>query len=145
MTDEPGWNANDEKLRCLIVLDDGVAELLSHRAGQAFFRAFIVEDRVTGKVRLKFRFRYKDPEQRNWFKATTDKRGDEAVEHFRSGVDEVLRTATSMLTVPLDANGVTAFFPPDDGGDVGSTLIWLEMRDLIEITEITEITVPKTS
>lgn len=139
--DEPGWKANDEKLRCLIVLDEDVAELLSHRAGQAFFRAFIVEDRGTGEVRLKFRFRYKDPEQRSWFGATTDKRGDEAVEHFRSGIDTVLRRATSMLTVPLDANGVTAFFPPDDGGDFCSTLIWLEMRDLIEISEI----VPKTS
>ncbi len=134
MTDEAGWDANAEKLRCLIMLNDGIAELFSPRAGEAFFRAFIVEDRATGEVRLKFRYRYKNPDERNWYRATSGKRGAEAVEYFRSAIDKVLRTACSMLELPVDVDGVTAFFPPDDGGDCRSTLIWLDMRDLIEIS-----------
>jgi hypothetical protein len=134
MTDEPGWDGNAEKLRCLMVLDDGIAELLSHRAGQAFFRAFIVEDRASGEMRMKFRWRYKDPDDRSWCQATTDKRGDEAVEFFRSAIEKVLRTAASTLGLSIGVNGIKGFFPPDDGGDCASTLIWLEMRDLIEIS-----------
>jgi hypothetical protein len=128
------WNANAEKLRCLIVLDDDVAAKLSDRAGDAFCRAFIVEDRVTGAVKLKFRFRYSNPDERNWFSATTDKRGPEAVEHFESGMRFVLDEAARRLGFGLPKDSVKSFYPPDDGGDVGSVLIWLEMHDLIEMT-----------
>jgi hypothetical protein len=137
--DEPGWMTNVEKLRCLIVLDDGAAALLSPRAGVAYFRAFIVEDRVTGAVTLKFRYRYKDPDERSWSRVTMDKRGDGAIEFFRQAIEKVLREGARRIGLPLPKDAIQAFYPPDDGGDVTSTLIWLEMRDLIEITEITQV------
>jgi hypothetical protein len=132
--DEPGWIVNAEKLRCLMLLDDGIAELLSDRAGSTYFRAFIVEDRVTGEIRLKFRYQYKDPNESNWFQVTTEKRGTEAVEDFRAKIEKILRTGYSILfNRHLPEPAVKSFFPPDDRGDGASTLIWLEMKDLIEI------------
>jgi hypothetical protein len=131
-----GWDAAREKLRCMIVQDDSVAELLSDRAAPAFFRAFIVEDRATGAVEMKFRWHYKDPDEKSWGIVTTDKRGAEAVEYLQDGLTKVLTTAIAMIAgshPPEDV--VHAFYPPDDGGDAGSTLIWLDMKDLVEITE----------
>jgi hypothetical protein len=43
-----GWMSNEEKLLALIVLDDAVAARLTDRGGEAFFRAFIVQNRKTG-------------------------------------------------------------------------------------------------
>jgi hypothetical protein len=134
------WNANTEKLLCLVLLDDKYAPRLSDRAGQAFARAFIVEDRASGEIRMMFRFRYKDPDERSWYEARPDqKKGIEAVEFLRHAIQDVWVTATAMLggrRLPDDA--VKAFYPPDDGGDPGRTIIWLEMQDLVEIAEATE-------
>ena len=134
-----GWDAAREKLRCMIVQDDSVAELLSDRVAPAFFRAFIVEDRATGAVEMKFRWHYKDPDEKSWGIVTTDKRGAEAVDYLQDGLTKTLTTTFSMIT-GLDAlkDAVHVFYPPDDGGNAGSTLIWLDMKDLVEIKETPE-------
>jgi hypothetical protein len=130
------WNANEEKLLCHIVLDDSLAPLLSSDAGPAFFRAFIVEDRKSGEVRLKFRFRYKST-PRSWFRiAAQNLRGTEAVEDFRAGIEFMLTEAARKLGRPFPEGAIKCYYPPDDMGDVGRTIIWLEMQDLVEIDHI---------
>lgn len=133
---DAGWEAEREKLRCMLVIDDSIGERLSNRAGRAFFRAFIVEDRATGAVQMKFRWKYRDPDETSWGRVTTDKRGAKAVDFLQSGMAKTLTTALSMIAgTGAPAAVVHAFYPPDDGGDPGSTIIWLDMKDLIEIRE----------
>jgi hypothetical protein len=137
-----GWDSPNEKLRCHILLVDNVAQALSPRAGPAFFRAFIVEDRATGAVSMKFRYNYKNPDDKKWYGVTTDKRGDAAVEYMRNAITVTLMTALSVLVArrEIPEKAVLAFYPPDDGGDPAKTVIWLDMRDLIEITAVKEET-----
>jgi hypothetical protein len=130
------WDANKEKLRCLLILHDSFAPLLSVRAGAAFFRAFIVEDRQTGDVSMKARWKYRDPEERNWIQAKTKNRGDVAVSEFVSGLRSVIQEASERMGQPLPPEALKAFYPPDDAGDPASTIIWLEMQDIVEITRV---------
>ena len=52
------WDTHKEKLLCHMVLDDGFAKGLSPIAGSAFWRAFIVQDRKTGVISCKMRWKY---------------------------------------------------------------------------------------
>jgi hypothetical protein len=139
MTKEPYWDSDSEKLRCHIVLDDDAAQKLSSRAGNAYFRAFIVENRATHQIGMKFRYKYRNPEERQWYFVTTDKPGEEGVEDFVFGIRSVLLTGAAMMHVELRDDQIVEFYPPDDGGDSTKTIIWLEMQDLIEISEVREI------
>jgi hypothetical protein len=131
------WNANEEKLRCMLVLSDAYAGLVSHRAGLAFFRAFIVEDRASGEVWMKFLFRYKDPDERRWSQVRPKKKDrDEAVKWLVRAMTHVVSTAAAKLDHKLPPDALEAFYPPDDGGDPGRTLIWLEMSNLIELIAV---------
>lgn len=134
------WEANQEKLLCLIVLDDTFAPRLSSRAGQAFFRAFITEDRSTGAVEVKFRFRYKNPDTRQWYRLGTDKRGEEALRFLHEAVKLMMDMSAVACGVQIPSEDIHSFYPPDDGGDPGRTFIWLEMQDLMEITIVAEET-----
>jgi hypothetical protein len=131
-----GWKCNDEKLRALIVLDDGVATKLSNGAGNAFFRGFIVEDRETHQVCARFRFRYADHDA--WFSINPSDQAD-VINKLADGLREVLTTAAAMMGMPVKDCAITRFDPPDDGGDFNHTIAWLLDRDLMEITTI-EIT-----
>jgi hypothetical protein len=136
-----GWDANKEKLRALITLDDRVAQLLSPLAGDAFYRGFVVEDRKTGKVSAKFRYRYREPKEASWYTINLDDehQGPGAVEYMIDGLTKTLVLGAKFMGIPLPATVVEVHRPPDDGGDWGRTLIWLEMKDLVEITEVKEV------
>lgn len=134
----PCWDSHSEKLRCHLVLDDGIAKKLSPRAAPAYFRAFIVEDRATHRISIKFRYKYLDPAQRTWYSASTDLPDAEGVELFAAGMKKVLRLAAAALGVTLTDDQFQAYYPPDDGGDPMSTIIWLEMKDLVEVTMVEE-------
>lgn len=133
------WNVNEEKLLCLMLLDDNLAPLMSSDAGPAYFRAFIVENRKTGEVALKLRFRYKRG-PRMWTKfAHKELRGAEAMKEFHAGVVNMLTYAAQGIGRELPASAIKSFYPPDDQGDAGKTIIWLEMQDLIEIESVVPI------
>ena len=53
-------NFGEEKLVCLMVLDDSFARKLSCTAGPAFCRAFILENRTTHRITALMRFKYED-------------------------------------------------------------------------------------
>jgi hypothetical protein len=139
--DEPddnttGWNMNTQKLHCMVVLSDVVGQKLSHKAGEAFFRAFVVEDRETGEVWCKQRFRYTHGD--SWFvmKAGTDTKKlsrDEQVRYFANAVATTMRHGCSVMaggaTVP---EGVVECFYPPDPESSAKTLEWLKAQDLLQ-------------
>jgi hypothetical protein len=127
------WDSNKEKLLCMMLVDDKYSGLLSPNAGDAFFRAFIVEDRKTKDVIIKFRFKYKNG-KRNWYEATHKTlKGKEAMEYFRSGMELTLIEGTEAFGLPVPDDFVQCFYPPDDEGDAMKTIEWLVEKDLIEV------------
>ncbi len=130
------WNCDEEKLLCHIVLVDSMAKKLSERAGPAFFRGFIVEDRATGIISMKYRYRYEDGE-RNWFSVTPkQQQGPGTAKELEKSMLAGLREAARRLCIPLPPGSVVFFYPPDDGGEFERTLEWLQERDLIEIAAV---------
>jgi hypothetical protein len=128
-----GWLCNEEKLLALIVLDDGVAARLSDRAGQAFFRAFIVQNRATGRILMRFRFRYTDHDA--WFKINPKEQGT-ARHHLRENITGMLLEGAKTMGNVISPLAVEVFEPPDDEGDFDATIRWLDARDLITITRV---------
>jgi hypothetical protein len=146
-----GFNLPKENLRCLVVLSDAIAEAVSDRAGNAFWRGFIVEDRESGEVWAKSRFRYKDhdswmhihlnPEQRK-----LPVKGQ--VQHIANSFEKVLRGGLAMLAGTAKGleealrndNGVpkglvTCHYPPEPE-DPNATLDWLIAQDLVEVKQV---------
>lgn len=124
------WNPDKEKLLCFLKVDDALGEAMTGVSGLAFWRAFIVEDRATGKVRALYRFRYPN-EKRNWYEMTAlEKSGQEAMAYVKCALEDIINETTVVYGLPFK---VEAFYPPDDGGDGNKTVIWLEQNDLIEI------------
>jgi hypothetical protein len=138
--DTTGFNMETQKLHCLIVLQDSVAKKLSEKAGDAFWRGFITEDRATGEVMAKYRFRYMDgdswvrirlnPEKQQW--PISDR-----VEHLAQSMEQVLRLGMEMMSgghkPPEDI--VVCFYPPEPD-DSKKTLEWLIAQDLIEVKSV---------
>jgi hypothetical protein len=129
------WDLNNEKLLSHILIDDRYARLLSERAGEAFFRCFIVEDRATGAVSMKYRFKYSDG-NRNWFVVKSRERGAAAVDRLKLGMRKVISTAAQARGTPLPPDAIVYFDPPDDEGDGTKTIQWLVDRDLIEVVGV---------
>jgi hypothetical protein len=134
-----GWNANEEKLLALVVLDDARAARLNakHGAkhGEAFFRAFIVQHRRTGAVEMRFRFRYRDRDV--WYKAGPASDAATTLAEYLDGIQHALREAAEWMGETLEPGDITPFYPPDDEGDWERTIGWLQERDLIQVTHRT--------
>jgi hypothetical protein len=128
------WHVGTEKLLSFIVLPDEYAHLLSERAGSAFFRGFIVQDRETNEVTLKYRFKYGD-DKRSWYWVTPQSESD-AVEHLESTMQTLITMTARHTGIDLPDNVLVCFHPPDDQGDWNHTVAWLLERDLLEITSI---------
>lgn len=126
-----------EKMRCLMVLDDVVAGRLSCKAGPAYWRAFITEDRTTHLVHAEFRFKYDDGE-RNWFRNQPKVQisPEAAIEKLRCEMEDIMKTSFEVFGIDAAAteNAIQCYYPPDDGGDPMKTIIWLEQQDLVEVT-----------
>lgn len=126
------WNCADEKLLCHIVLNDRFAKDLSSRAGPAFFRGFIVQDRATGIVSMKFRFRYED-DDRQWYEVKPKEQGPGTMDELRTAMLQIMVEAAALMHKRLPAGSVEFFYPPDDGGQAERTIAWLKEQDLIEV------------
>ena|ERR1700733_1216575 len=130
------WLVNEEKLLCIMVLKDSLGPVLSERVkeGTAFWRAFIVQDRKTGEIKAKFRFKY-DKDDSSWTYITSRKpivTQEGALEYLRSGLHKMLIMTTKALYPDVDmTDAVMSYFPPDDNGDGTNTVNWLIEKDLI--------------
>lgn len=126
------WDANKDKLICMLVVDDKLAEAVMGKTVSGYWRGFVMQNRETGEVRGEYRFKYANGD-RNWHKITMPSITDpeKAKEKIHESMEQVLNTANELLGLPFR---VEAFFPPDDGGDPVKTIEWLEKKDLIEVT-----------
>jgi hypothetical protein len=126
-----GFNTVKEKLLCLLVLDDQHALALSQNAGEAFWRAFIVEDRVTYVITANFRFRYKDHDA--WYTITPkEQKGRETLKQLEANLRAIFNFGAAILLNKSDV--IESFYPPDDEGHPERTLAWLLKKDLVQIT-----------
>lgn len=128
---EACWNIRKEKLLCHMLLDDGIAQRVVPGAAPAYWRAFIVQDRETGIISAKFRFR-KPNGDRDWHEIIPALQNDQTVQRLRRSLEAVLRTGLLLVQGINPEHAIKSFYPPDDGGDPNRTIIWLEQQDLIE-------------
>jgi hypothetical protein len=136
-----GWHSNNQKLIVLMVLDDEVGKAVTlDTAGEAFFRAFIVEDRTTQEISCNFRFRYAKGD--SWYSIGPRPHSSRAerVADLEEGMRFVLRTALGKLVedvggLEVPDNIITSYFPPDDEGDGMKTIAWLIEKDLMRVGE----------
>jgi hypothetical protein len=134
-----GWVIHEERLICLMVLDDEVGQLASDIAGEAFFRAFVVENRKTGRVHCKFRFRYDQEHGDSWYhldprEEDRGKSRAQMVSLYTETVEMFLLLAIEKLFGRKPPKGIlTSHFPPDDEGDGTRTLNWLVAEDLVQV------------
>ena len=144
MSDKPvGFNLRTQKLHCLMLIDDALADVLSDKAGEAFWRAFIVEERETGEISANFRFRYTDHDA--WFSIHPgeDKQKQphkQLIEELANGLEKTLRAclfAMSRGKVPAPKwrrfsswAAISRFYPPDPE-DGEKTAEYLIQEDLV--------------
>lgn len=130
-------NFGEEKLVCMMVLDDSFARRVSCTAGSAFWRGFILENRTTHRITAQMRFKYESG-VRSWSEIDPSEQREREAEiaRLRCGLEDVLKTA--LLAFGVEAaeaeDAIQCFYPPDDQGDPMKTLVWLEQQDLVEIT-----------
>jgi len=130
-----GWRANEERLLCLIVLDDDVAKRLSATAGEAFYRGFIVQNRESGDIVLRQRFRYLSKD--SWEETSVPGAPQQkACEELKAMTASTMKGAAFMVGVELQSDDMAFFEPPDDNGDFMNTVNWLSERELIYATVI---------
>ena len=118
-----GWEANAEKLLCLVVLADDWGARLSPHAGETFFRAFIVRDRATGAAAMHFRWRYRDGDQ--WCHVAPDRQDEATAMALEGAIESVVREASRLMGIDLPEKAMRFFRPPDDQGDFTRTICWM--------------------
>jgi hypothetical protein len=135
MTETPfGVNLTQEKLLALVVLSDDVASIITASAGEAFFRAFAVENRTTGEALIRFRFRYKDHD--SWYTMQPRDNTRDGIAKMVDSFSYVIRLAIKKLCgIDVSDNLTEIFYPPDDDGDSDRTLQWLIQQDLVTVRE----------
>lgn len=122
-----------------MLLGDQYSSLLSNKAGEAFFRAFIVMERESGDIVMKFRFKYSDGE-RSWMQVRK-KRGSyptvmAAVAELKDGMRKVLLESAKVMGKHLPDDAIVCFDPPPeirDSANVLDVVTWMQAKDLIDV------------
>lgn len=135
-----GFRLDTQKLHCLIVMNDTIGKALSHKAGKAYFRAFVVEDRETGEILTNMRFRYVDGDSWMTMRLSPEKQKlsrERRIEYLTHAVEDTMRTGAQVFAdgavPPKDM--ITCHYPPHPE-DAKDTLEWLLAQDLVEITRM---------
>jgi len=124
-------NFDEERLLCHMVLDDSFAEDLSHEAGPAFLRVFILENRNSKVVTARYRFLYRrnGEDLREAYVITPPQTGDQEqmVNHLQRTLKSVFQMAMFIKGIPPECieDALLSFYPPDDEGDSSKTIAWL--------------------
>lgn len=136
------WNSNEERLLCHMLLRDELAARLKLTSeGTTFWRAFIVQNRKSGEVYAKMRFRHKK-DKASWSRIhpIDQSNAQKTVQYLQSNLEEVLTTALELMHPEIGSaevrSAVVSFFPPPDDGDGSKTIDWLIAQDLIQIKEV---------
>jgi len=132
-----GFNLNEEKLLCHMVLDDKYSKLVCEGAGTAYWRAFIVENRATHLVTANWRFRYADGTD-SWYEWKPKVPADRTASmmELEHGLRFMLVEAFRQFIGKDVEDAIHSFYPPDDQGDGTRTIEWLVEKDLITLKKI---------
>jgi hypothetical protein len=126
-----GWNATEEKLVCLIVLDDDITEKIGVGDVQGgYLRGFVVRNRTSGNVTARYRFN--QPDGQSWYEIKPKGTADTS-----EGAESLCRVLEAAFTKVSRGSSVDCFYPPDDNGCPMATVLWLEKLDLIERLPVT--------
>lgn len=128
---------NKEKLVALIIVDDEIGQMLSSKASETFVRAFIVEDRQTGEISARMRFRYDDHDA--WIGISPSAENQklsraELVSRFQEGIEMTFRGAMTAMSggIVPPKKVIDCRYPPDDEGQPMRTVKWMQEQDLIK-------------
>lgn len=125
---------NEMKLHVFMIVDDKLGEKIVGPGVDAYWRGFVIEDRKTGKVSAKYRFKYPDG-HKSWdsfsCKDNIDKKAQ--IAKLTAGLEDVINIAARAFGLDFR---VKSFFPPDDGGDCWKTVEWLQKTDFVTITKV---------
>lgn len=128
-----GVDFNTQKLRCMIVMDDVIGEAFT-KPGLTFFRGFVTEERGTGQITARWRFRHSDGSSWTQIGVNSEfekKSKDEQVVWL---VDAMGLSAFAGGT-PVPEGAIKAHYPPNPD-DAEGTLEWCIANDLMEVTKI---------
>jgi hypothetical protein len=133
-----GFNMQTQKLHCLMLLDDELGLVMSSKASDSFWRAFIVEDRATGEIQARMRFRYNDGD--SWTHICPKDPGSvhDRVEKLAAVLEAMMRLALSAAvqgSVPVPEAAVKRFYPPEPG-DSQKVLEYLIQQDLVVVKKM---------
>ena len=130
---------HEEKMLAVMILEDRIGQLLDQDASDTYWRGFIVENRTSGEISLRHRFRYRDGTD-SWYAVELNadnqaKSRAERVDHLQSGMERALTTMirerhAQKREPPIGI--VQTRYVPDDNGDLMATVRWLEEQDLIK-------------
>lgn len=134
-----GIDFNSQKLHCMIVMNDEIGANFT-KPGLTFFRGFVTEDRDTGAITARMRFRHGDGDSWNQFGLTTEYRQRSKVDQVQYFVAAIVATMRIGLSVfaggaPVPKDAVAAYYPPNPD-DAEGTLEWLIAKDLMEIKTV---------
>lgn len=135
-----------QKLIAMAVLDDDIGALLSPKAGDTFWRGFLIQERATGEYAFLYRFEYTD--EACWVRLTFREQRpslEALLEELKQKFGEViLGIARKHLPgLKLAPDAFQWFVVPEaDREDSGRTMIWLEMQDLVNPPRFEKLEVP---
>lgn len=122
---------NTHKLLGMAEIDDGVAPLLSNRAGNSYWAGFLIQDRATGAVSFKYRFHYSDGE-RSWYEMNFSSSDPKSIEDRIIGIKAfMLDWLRNKIPDVPDSIFTWHLVPPEYQEDAGRTMLWMEMNDVV--------------
>ena len=131
------WNANTEQLLCHMLIDDDLCKKL-HLGGPegAFWRAYIVRNRVSGTVYAKVRYRYTTVS--SWHYVEPRDQVNDPAGSLQSRLKASIELALPFMGATPEevAVAIKSFYPPDDEGHPERTIDWLIQEDLVTIHSI---------
>lgn len=132
-----GFRLDTQKLHCLVALDDSIGKALSPCAGEAFFRAFVTEERKTGEITARYRFRYADHDSWVELQAPKGLSAAEQIKFLVGAVDRVLFVVLTLFAggTPPPSEAIMHFYPPNND-DAEATMNWLIAEDLVQVKTV---------
>lgn len=128
-----GFDLGKEKILCLIVVDDEVSKTMRGQFIPAYLRAFILQNRESGKIYATYRFKQADG-SRKWVELYED---GKTADGYREAIEAIFRFTMKASGYEGD-EPVSCFYPPENLSPMES-LKWMEKMDLIEVTKVEKV------
>jgi hypothetical protein len=121
----------------MMVLDDEIGQYFTDHPSKAFWRAYIVEDHVTHRVAVNFRFRYSTRDTWYHLEPKDQSRGRDGTRDLLIHDMRFMLTEALLRMFAFEGGGdrVLCFYPPKPE-DAEHTMQWLLDQDLIAVVRV---------